>query len=119
MASENSEGLICPACEEGTCEIHSSGGGNTSDPNPVVRDPDRPRSDDGSGESKLRSQVARAVRRLNRAIKATRKQRASEPIDDPVTPPGEPAPIDPGPRKRSDVAGFASGIVRNLQRKKS
>lgn len=117
MDAENE--LKCPACEEGTCESHTGGGGGGGN-DPAGGSPGGHARDDERGSRELRSQVARAVRRLNRAIKATRT-RSGEPRggDDSIEPVGEPPePVEPAIRKRSDLEGFAAGIIKGMGRKR-
>jgi len=102
-----SDRINCPACEEGTCLEHGTpdAPAPASAPDAVTREE----------LQVLRKKVAKSVKRLNRAIKEARRERAEPPVG--ITPSTEPEALpEPPQRRMSDAARLGLGVFRSCKR---
>jgi hypothetical protein len=106
----------CPACETGECLEH---GENLPPSSPDAGPGDRgghPVHEDVVTREELhkfRKKVAKSVKRLNRAVKEARRERAEASTG--VEPPPEPA--TPPQKRMSDAAKLGLGVFRSCKRK--
>ena len=98
------EPTSCPACEDGTCLEHETETPEETDDAVSLATKEE--------LLKTRRDVARSVKRLNRAIKAAR---AKTPAPDPI--PTDPLPSPPAPPKHNDVTRLGLRFLDGCRRK--